>query len=209
MLQAIAVLRPIGAALVFLSLSAGAVTAQTSPVDEEEYKAKLPDVSIYKAMLDAGQATGWVQFRNYDGKQILYFTGLQTMHCRLSEIRYSINSIDLDQRFPLAACNPQLPFSLPDKDIETYVYLTLPAGTAASVAVQAVWDDGAGSEIVVYKPCTDVGDATCAAISTINKPRLKAPAPETVDALGREDDDKGAALVKGPIPPSEAPRLAE
>ena len=74
--------------------------------DEEEYKPVLPDVAIYKAMLDANKTTGWIQFRNYDDKQLIYFTALQTMHCRLSEIRYSINSDELDQRFPLGECNP-------------------------------------------------------------------------------------------------------
>ncbi len=131
-------------------LLAPTVFAQES--DEEEYKVQLPDVSIYKAMLDANKTTGWVQFRNFSGKQLVYFTPLQTMHCRLSEIRYSINSDALDKRFPLGKCNPHIPFSIPETDTVDYVYTSFPAGSVKTIAVQAVWDDGAGSEIVIYKP---------------------------------------------------------
>lgn len=150
--------------------------------DEEEYKPVLPDVAIYKAMLDANKQTGWIQFRNYDNKQLIYFTALQTMHCRLSEIRYSINSDTLDKRFPLGACNPQIPFNLPDSDTNEYIYISLPAGEAKTLAIQAVWDDGAGSEIIVYKPCEGVGDATCAAIKTIKKPKKQMQEPVPTDS---------------------------
>ena len=43
--------------------------------DDEDYKPVLPDVGIYKAMLDANKQTGWIQFRNYDDKQLIYFHG--------------------------------------------------------------------------------------------------------------------------------------
>ena len=150
--------------------------------DEEEYKPVLPDVAIYKAMLDANKTTGWIQFRNYDDKQLIYFTALQTMHCRLSEIRYSVNSDALDKRFPLGKCNPQIPFNLPDSSTNEYIYISLPAGEAKTLAIQAVWDDGAGSEIVVYKPCEGVGDATCAAIKTIKKPKKQLQEPVPTDS---------------------------
>ena len=150
--------------------------------DEEEYKPVLPDVAIYKAMLDANKTTGWIQFRNYDDKQLIYFTALQTMHCRLSEIRYSVNSDALDKRFPLGKCNPQIPFNLPDSSTNEYIYISLPAGEAKTLAIQAVWDDGAGSEIIVYKPCEGVGDATCAAIKTIKKPKKQMQEPVPTDS---------------------------
>lgn len=165
--------------LLALGLSSGA-WAQDS--DEEEYKPELPDVSIYKAMLDANKQTGWVQFREYGDKQLIYFTGLQVMHCRLSEIRYSVNSDALDKRFPLGACDPQLPFNLPSDNTNEYVYISLAAQEAQTIAVQVVWDDGAGSEIIVYKPCDNVGDATCARIKTIKKPQKQLLEPSISDS---------------------------
>jgi hypothetical protein len=172
-----------------LWLPTGAAQAQDA---EDEYKPQLPDVAIYKAMLDANKQTGWVQFRDYDDRQLVYFTALQTMHCRLSEIRYSINSDALDQRFPLAKCNPQIPFNLPGDETAEYVYISLAAGTAKTLTIQAVWDDGAGSEIVVYKPCDNVGDATCAQIKTIKKPSKMLQQPKPADSPVRS--------VQSPIP---------
>lgn len=145
--------------------------------DEEEYKPEIPDVSIYKAMLDANRQTGWIQFRNYDDRQLVYFTALQTMHCRLSAIRYSVNGDSLDRSFPVAKCNPQLPFNLPADDTVDYIYISLKANEAETIAVQVVWDDGSGSEIVVYKPCDNVGEATCAAIKTIKKSKTQTAEP--------------------------------
>ncbi len=173
--------------------------------DEEEYKPVLPDVAIYKAMLDANKTTGWIQFRNYDDKQLIYFTALQTMHCRLSEIRYSVNSDTLDKRFPLGKCNPQIPFNLPDSSTNEYIYISLPAGEAKTLAIQAVWDDGAGSEIVVYKPCEGVGDATCAAIKTIKRPKKQMQEPVASDSPIRAvQSETPGKTFSAPTPSSAA-----
>jgi hypothetical protein len=153
----------------------------TQESDEDEYQPELPDMSMYKAMLDANRQPGWVQFREFAGKQLIYFTALQTMRCRLSEIRYSINSDALDQRFPLGTCDPQQPFNVPSDDPEgKYIYLTLAPGQAKTLTIQVVWADGSGSEIVTYRPCDDVGEGTCARIKKIAKPehKLSAPTPE-------------------------------
>ena len=132
-------------------------------------KSRIPPIETYKAMLAANKNTGWVQFRNFGGKQLVYFSALQTMHCRLKEIRYSINSQALDKQFPLVACNPQLPFSLPPNSGVEDIALTLPKGTAKIVVVQIVWDDETKSEVVVYEPCKDVGEQTCAWPSNLNR----------------------------------------
>jgi hypothetical protein len=175
--------------------------------DDEDYKPVLPDVGIYKAMLDANKQTGWIQFRNYDDKQLIYFTALQTMHCRLSEIRYSINSDALDKRFPLGTCNPQIPFNLPDSDTNEYIYISLPAGEAKTLAIQAVWDDGAGSEIVVYKPCEGVGYATCAAIKTIKRPKKQMQEPVASDSPIRavQSETPGKTFVAPPASSAARP----
>ncbi|CAN7356500.1 hypothetical protein LJR030_003614 [Rhizobium sp. LjRoot30] len=168
---------PIGAlAAALLAFSSFSATAQ----EEEEYKPQIPEASIYQAMLDANKQTGWIAFRQFMDQQLIYFTTLQTMHCRLSEIRYSINSETLDQRFPVAKCDPQLPFNLPDDPTNETLYLKLKPNEAKTIAVQVVWDDGNGSEIVVYKPCQNA-EATCAQIKTILKPtKMRGePAPAT------------------------------
>ncbi|WP_127520085.1 hypothetical protein [Mesorhizobium sp. Z1-4] len=123
---------------------------------------ELPPVAVYQAMLDANKASGWVQFREFGGRQLVYFTPLQTMHCRLSEIRYSVNSEALDRTFPLVDCVPALPFSLPsDAGLEA-IAIELAPGEAKSVTVQVVWSDGAESEALTFVPCEGVGDQSCA-----------------------------------------------
>ena len=123
---------------------------------------RVPPMAVYQAMLNANKATGWVQFRDYNGRQLLYFTALQTMHCRLAEIRYSINSTLLDKTFALVPCNPALPMSLPPNAGLEDIAVSLPLGSAEMVAVQVKWQDGSASETVLYRPCPNVGDQTCA-----------------------------------------------
>ena len=161
------------------SLFASSALAQDS--DEDEYAPELPEMSIYKAMLDANRQPGWVQFRDYGGRTLIYFTALQTMRCRLSEVRYSLNSEKLDKRFPLGPCDPQQPFNIPSSDEPgQWIYIEVPSRQARTLTIQVVWADGSGSEIVTYRPCDNVGDSTCARIKKIDKPKniLGAPTPE-------------------------------
>ncbi|MBO6718090.1 MAG: hypothetical protein JJ913_09055 [Rhizobiaceae bacterium] len=126
---------------------------------------ELPPLAVYQAMLEANRASGWVLFREYDGRQWIYFTPLQTMHCRLSEIRYSVNSDALDKTFPLVPCVPALPFSLPDDSGPEDIAIVLGSGEAETLTVQVVWSDGAGSEALTYKPCEGVGESACAVMA--------------------------------------------
>ena len=166
--------------LLVLVLAAFCLPAHAQESEEDEYKPELPDMQIYKAMLEANRQPGWVQFREFSGRQLIYFTALQTMRCRLSEIRYSVNSEALDQRFPLGECDMEQPFNVPADDPEgRYLYLSLDAHEAKTLTIQVVWADGSGSEIVTYRPC-DNPEATCARIKKIGKPKnkLSAPTPE-------------------------------
>jgi hypothetical protein len=156
-----------------------AASARAQEANEDEYQPELPDMAIYKAMLDANRQPGWIQFRDYDNRQLIYFTALQTMRCRLSEVRYSIDSDRLDLRFPLGSCDPQQPFNIPADDPDNkYIYLDRGAHAAQTVTIQVVWADGSGSEIVTYRPCDNVGESTCARIKKIAKPKTKLSAPE-------------------------------
>jgi hypothetical protein len=161
-----------------LLLSVG-TSASAQDSEQDEYAPELPEMAIYKAMLDANKQPGWIQFRNYDDRQLIYFTTLQTMRCRLSEVRYSIDSEALDKRFPLGGCDPQQPFNIPADDPENkYIYLDMKGHKAKTLTIQVVWADGSGSEIVTYRPCDNVGDSTCARIKKISKPKTKLSAPE-------------------------------
>ena len=104
----------------------------------------------------------WVAFRNYDGKQWIYFTHLIVYRCGLREIRYSIDSDWLRERFPLPPCDPDNPNAF---DPVAYPpYLVLPAGSAATISVQLVYTDREESEVVRFAPCDVADDSTCAVL---------------------------------------------
>lgn len=124
--------------------------------------AGVPPVDLYKIMAGSNKPSGWVAFRNFDGKQLVYFTPIVSLHCGLSEVRYSLNSSALDQTFALPECNPALPFSMPpDTDLST-IALSQEAGSVEQVTIQIVYSDDSESEVLVYEPCPTAGDSTCA-----------------------------------------------
>ena len=68
-----------------------------------------------------------------------------------------------------------------DDDPGKWLYIEVPTGSAKTLTIQVVWDDGSGSEIVTYRPCDNIGEGgTCARIKKIGKPKnkLSAPKPE-------------------------------
>ena len=102
----------------------------------------------------------WLAFRNYSGKQFVYFSNLLAYRCGLADIRYSVNSDALDRAFRLPPCDPVNPQVL---DAVKYPpFVTLSPGTAKQVSVQAVFKDGSKTDIVRFKPCDNAGDSSCA-----------------------------------------------
>ena len=100
-----------------------------------------------KQVLNMTQSN-WVSFRDFNGKQLIYFTHLESYTCGIKEVRYSINSDDLDKVWELQPCDTKNPMAV-TKDI---IYLAMPRGTAKSIAVQVTFADGTKSEIVHKNP---------------------------------------------------------
>jgi len=139
--------------LVAAVIAVGAVTGVAS--------AQMPPPAQFKMMAEAAKAQ-WVAFRNWNGKQWIYFTIPVTYHCGLTEIRYSLNGDDLGERWPVPECNAQMPFNVdPQKD---RIYLALDPGSVSAVNLQLVYTDGTESAARTYKPCENAGEATCGAL---------------------------------------------
>ena len=86
----------------------------------------------------------WAYFRDYNGRQLIYFTHLETYRCGISQVRYSLNSDALDHEWKLQPCDPKAPNNITtDKP-----YIALPLGTASSIAVQLTFNDGSKSHLV-------------------------------------------------------------
>ena len=100
----------------------------------------------------------WVALRDWNGRQLVYFTHLISYRCGLREVRYSINAGLPDKTFPLPECNPDMPFSVPKK---AKIWISLPPETVKSIAVQVTFKDGSQSDINVYTPCANAGENAC------------------------------------------------
>lgn len=123
---------------------------------------RVPPVETFKAMLDASRDQGWISFANHGDTQYVYFSQLVSMRCGLEGVQYSINSDVLDQAFDLVDCIPANPFALPSDAPADATLITLPLGTAQTIAVQVTFADGTQSDVAIYEPCEGVGDQTCA-----------------------------------------------
>lgn len=125
-------------------------------------QSRVPPVETYKQMVAATKEQGWVAFRDYAGKQSIYFTALVSFRCGLNAIRYSINSSELDKSFDLVKCVPADPFALPPDFGPEAILVDLDLGIAKTIAVQVEFSDGSMSDVMVYEPCEGVGDRACA-----------------------------------------------
>ena len=90
----------------------------------------------------------WVSFRDFNGKQLIYFTHLEAYTCGIKEVRYSINTDVLDKVWTLQPCQDD-GISTIKKDL---VMLHLALGTAKSIDVQLTFIDGTKSEVLHKKP---------------------------------------------------------
>ena len=110
-----------------------------------------------KSILDATKDS-WIAYRDFNGRQLIYFTQIVAWHCGIKDIRYSLNGTDLDQRFPVPACNELLPNNITSDD---KIYLDMAPDSVSRLAVQLLFDDDSVSDIHVYQPCAGAGEATC------------------------------------------------
>ena len=91
----------------------------------------------------------WVGFRDFNGRQLIYFTHLTAYRCAIAQIRYSLNSDRLDKVYILPPCDRKKPNSIPQNHLP---YLSLPLGTAHEIYLQLTFKDGIKSEIVRKTP---------------------------------------------------------
>ena len=86
----------------------------------------------------------WAYFRDYNGRQLIYFTHLEAYRCGISQVRYSLNSDALDQEWKLRPCDPKAPNNITTNK----PYISLPLGTASIISVQLTFKDGSRSKMV-------------------------------------------------------------
>ncbi|KZL21044.1 hypothetical protein PsAD2_01036 [Pseudovibrio axinellae] len=144
-----------------LSLASSVFATETTSSTGERSDV-IPPLDTFKTMADDLKPEGWISFQNLADKQVVSFAPLMSLRCRLKEIRYSVDSKDLDESFPVPKCNREYPFHVEPQGLERPYDIEYRVDTVQALAVQLSWDDGSKSKIAYYEPCPAVGTAPCA-----------------------------------------------
>lgn len=100
-----------------------------------------------KAILDLTRAN-WVHFRDFNGRQLIYFTHLEVYRCGILQVRYGLNGGPLDRIYELQPCDE----ARPNEVTTDRPYLSLPLGTAESISILLTFEDGTESAVVTQSP---------------------------------------------------------
>lgn len=90
---------------------------------------------------------GWLAFRDFNGKRLVYFTHLMSYRGAISEIRYSLDGKALDRRHDFPPFDGQGTAKITD---DVPIYIEVPKSTQ-SVSVQVTYKDGSKSEVVTIQ----------------------------------------------------------
>ncbi|MEM6620339.1 MAG: hypothetical protein AAF631_13715 [Pseudomonadota bacterium] len=97
-----------------------------------------------RPILEATRAN-WVAIREFNGRDLLYFTHLIAWRCGLSSIAYALNDEVEFTEWPMPECREGT--ANPARITETDpVYTTLPIWNVGRVTVLLTYDDGTVSE---------------------------------------------------------------
>lgn len=123
-------MRMIFAALVALGLTAPAQAQMFTTVEQ------------VKPILSMTQGN-WIAVREFNGKDVLYFTHLATYRCALSGISYGINSDLPILKFEAEPCYWQEPTPFVQKTENGFLpYVEFPLNSIRFVTVQITYTDG-------------------------------------------------------------------
>ncbi|MEO5615906.1 MAG: hypothetical protein ABIR04_13420 [Cypionkella sp.] len=94
-----------------------------------------------KPILDATRAN-WIAVREFDGRDLLYFTQLLSWRCGLSEIRYGLNGAAPDTVWAMEPCYDTEPQPNALKMEGAEIFLTAPLGSIQTISISVIYDDG-------------------------------------------------------------------
>lgn len=105
------------------------------------------------AALIAGQkdilerlSNGWISYRDYDGRRLVYFTHLISYRCAIDTVRYGLDTDTPDTVFDLGPCDPGNPHAIPSDGPGSIVHTDVPK-SVGSISVQLIYADGSQSEV--------------------------------------------------------------
>ncbi|MEM9332593.1 MAG: caspase family protein [Pseudomonadota bacterium] len=101
-------------------------------------------ISSQKDILDRFK-TGWVSYRLWDGKQLIYFTHLISYRCAIETVMYGVDKDEPDTEFEIGECDPSNPHAIPSSGPGSVVFSNIPKDTSF-VSVKLSYADGTQSE---------------------------------------------------------------
>jgi Caspase domain len=90
--------------------------------------------------------TAWIDFRDWNGAMLVYFSHLVTYRCAIQEVHYGYNGGPVDQVYKLPPCNILDPNSLPE---DAKIDMKIPPKTK-SMQVQLTYLDGTQSPLRTF-----------------------------------------------------------
>lgn len=91
-------------------------------------------------------SSGWLSFRDWDGKRLVYFSHLISYRCAIDKVMYAVDGDTPDTPFETGPCDPDNPHAVPDSGPGSKIHITVPKATDY-VSVQLTYADGTRSEI--------------------------------------------------------------
>ncbi len=89
---------------------------------------------------------GWLGFRLYDGKQLVYFSHLITYRCSLEKIEYGIDEDQPNKEFKLLPCDPLKPHRVDFKGKMSKIFFAIPK-SSKFMTIKLSYKDGTQSKI--------------------------------------------------------------
>jgi len=89
----------------------------------------------------------WIAVREFEGHDLVYFTGLESWRCGLSGVKYGINSDRAEQVWQLEKCYEGEAAPNAMKEEGHLLYITLPLGSVNIVIIKLLYDDGTADTV--------------------------------------------------------------
>lgn len=113
-----------------------ALSESAREAEDQTPTGKFLTATEVRPILGATQGS-WIVVREFDGKDLLYFTHLLAWRCGLYEVSFAINDGEM-QVFPMVDCDPENPMSVPS---EATVYLEYPLSSIEKITIELLYDD--------------------------------------------------------------------
>lgn len=103
--------------------------------------AQMKDAAQIRPILEMTKAN-WIGVRRWEGKDLIYFSHLETWRCGLNGIKVGINGDPPNLAYPMEVCGPDEGAPSPIDTEGRLPYVEFPLDSISSVTIELTYDDG-------------------------------------------------------------------